>query len=156
MGGAIAAGACAVALAVGLVACPAPAPVTPTSTPSHHTPAPSADPGTPATTWRDRSDVRDAINSLEQPFATPADLLDELAAFLVGRTGARTVRIEIGETAGDRASGGVVLTNVPDDSILGEQYRVSMRRTGSGWSIESLEARTLCRRGVSSDSRLCV
>ena len=122
--------------------------------PGSEAPSPSFPGSMGATPWRSADDVREEFAGAGETHATPGALLTELAAFLRPRIEASTASTQTAEVGESEATGRVLLSGVPDDSIAGEEYRVTMRGAADGWSIESLEVRTHCRRGVSGD--LCV
>jgi hypothetical protein len=117
-------------------------------------------PGT--TIWR-ATDV-DLSSTLFADAATnnttsPATLLVALAPALpvAGELGVdvweQTLRIwQAGE---DEAVGVVLRWGMKDDSIIGHDHRVHMRRRDNYWRVVRLEERFHCSRGV-TDDRLCV
>jgi hypothetical protein len=118
---------------------------------------------TPGTTiWR-AADVDLSSTPLAHAAAnnatSPAALLVTLAPALpvVGELGVdlweQTLRIwQDGE---DEAVGVVLRWGMKDDSIVGHDHRVHMRRNDNGWRIVRIEERFHCSRGVTDDG-LCI
>ncbi len=65
----------------------------------------------------------------------------------------RTTRVW--DDGGDVAVGIILEWGLRDDAIAGRDYRVHMRRDASAWTLERVEERFHCGRGVTEDG-LCI
>ena len=106
-----------------------------------------------ATPWTDASGIADEFDELGRSYGTPEELIAELADFLTGLVDVRSTEVVMSRTDAG-AVGTVQLSDVPDDSVAGLEYRVTMTQVGDGWAIQVLESRVHCRRDVSGDSCL--
>ena len=103
-----------------------------------------------ATTWIVRGEMG-ALRGDRHALASAAlnDVSDRIA---VGRTSERSVL----EQAPEWFSSRVTVMTGGDDSVAGEDWYLIFLLDARGWHLEDGFVRTLCRRGVSSDSDLCV
>jgi hypothetical protein len=108
-------------------------------------------------------DVNDITATL---YPTPADRPRERTMVELGRTVARDragddpepdIVIVDGPTLGDVGEVTVDIVGVGDDSVGGERLKIFAEPGGGGggFTVRSVEATSLCRRGVTSE-RLCV
>jgi hypothetical protein len=63
----------------------------------------------------------------------------------------QTTRVLVDDSGA--ATGVVLQWGFMDDAVAGRDFRVSMRRTGDVWKVESIERRFHCQRGVSADGQ---
>ena len=111
-----------------------------------------ANPGT--TEWR-RADLPDSMAG--PGMESPGDLL---AALRVESRLDRDLGSELMEITarvaeeGDQATGVLLLWGILDDSMIGQDLRLTMERSGEGWMPVGLQERFHCVRGVSGE--LCL
>jgi hypothetical protein len=116
-------------------------------------------PGT--TPWRPaRLELPAELAGADAPgAATPGDLMLKLASSLgwIGSLGEEVweATMRIGLEDEDRAVGVVLLWGLKDDAVIGHDFQVDVRRRGDRWTIERVDERYHCSRGV-ADSGLCI
>ena len=118
---------------------------------------PREDGATPGTTsWRD-SRERSASDIPAVDRITPGGLPASVSAshhwadVLGDAVWEQTMRVWT--DGADAAIGVVLLWNFMDDAVAGHDFRISMRRVGTGWRADRIEERYHCRRKVTADNR---
>lgn len=111
----------------------------------------SCSPDGQRTGWKEER-VPEGFAQRDGSFASPEALLDALLP-PSSEGGSRVVKLS---ARGEGTVGTVLEEGLPDDSVAGKETRVRMTKADNGWHVTSLERRLICRRGVATDSDLCV
>lgn len=111
----------------------------------------SCSPDGQRTGWKEEH-VPESFAQGDGSFASPEALLDALLP-PSSEGGSRVVELS---ARGEGMVGTVLEERLPDDSVAGKETRVRMAKADNGWYVTSLEQRWMCRRGVATDSNLCV
>lgn len=94
------------------------------------------------------------------PEASPAALLESVGDALVGDNNTEVVTtssVDVARQSGVDAEVWLRLRGLPDDSVSGQDYRVTFESAGSTWRVVGAEVRDLCARGeYASAPALCV
>ena len=103
-----------------------------------------------ATEWRDVTEIPGELGAANGTHASADALFDAFVYALTDPPGtppdeASGTVVPLSE---DEAAGTIEISGHPDDSIAGQEYRLTMRRGNAGWFVDSAEVRTHCRRGV--------
>lgn len=117
------------------------------------------EPGT--TRWQEaNSEQLDDLAGLEPTgWPTPGNLLYAFIAQLGAAGALSTETWEITTRVfreGDQAIGAALLWGFKDDSVTGQDWRVTMEQQDGAWQPVQLETRYHCARGVSEDADLCL
>jgi hypothetical protein len=114
-------------------------------------PAPVAAPqDTMLTAWRA---LEFPSEPWEQSAATPRALLRrvrDVVAAQLEEPDASVLPTRMESQAADSAVGVLVHPDQADDSVRDVEFRLRMRRQGSGWSVVGVDRRERCRRGVAA------
>lgn len=93
----------------------------------------------------------------EQSAATPEALLQrvrDVVAAQLEEPDASVLPTRMQSQSADSAAGMLVHPDQADDSVRDVEFRLQMRREGSGWRVTGVDRRERCRRGV-ADGGLC-
>jgi hypothetical protein len=143
-------------VAVMLAGCGVPALESPSPTPSLPDEPPEFPGSAGALPWREGLTVPSELREGHVAFAELEELQRAIGSYL-SSTGGHGAQVTVGLLAPvgpDEASAYAFVTGAGDDSVAGDEYRFTLRRSSDGWFVADLRLRTHCWRGVSEG--LCV
>jgi hypothetical protein len=108
-----------------------------------------------ATPWQESVEPPPGMGADDTTYDGPGRLLTDLARQQGGSGGQVRVAF-LGMPGPDAARGVVQLWGAPDDSILGVEFDLDLKKGPRGWYVAVARDRTHCRRGVTADGFSCV
>jgi hypothetical protein len=112
-----------------------------------------------ATSWQETVEPPPGMGPDDTTYADPGALLADLAVMLRGPQGPEGPEIRADfliPSDGQRALALIQVTQMPDDSVAGDEYVVTLESADRGWYVAASEMRTHCRRDVDVSADLCV
>jgi hypothetical protein len=112
-----------------------------------------------ATGWQSTVEPPPGMGPDDTTYDDPAVLLDDLAVMVRCVRGPEgpNLRAEFLFSPDDeRALALIQVFDLPDDSVAGTEYVVTLQSGTGGWYVAVSEQRAHCRRGVDRSSDLCV
>jgi hypothetical protein len=106
-----------------------------------------------STTWSERDDLPDDWPGDKEDTLSPGRALAALIGELeLGRQGSETT-LRLMLQGDDEAVGVIMEWGMMDDSVAGRDHKVELRLVEDRWTVEHVEQRQHCRRGISEEGR---
>jgi hypothetical protein len=108
-----------------------------------------------ATDWQTSVEPPPGMGIDDTTYDTAGAMLTDLARSVSGNGGQARIAF-IGAPGADAARAVIQSLSAPDDSVLGEEYDLALRKGPKGWYVAEAGMRTHCHRGVTADRSACI